>query len=102
MSWDDTFHTPCPLPGGGALVSFRDGAEYIAKLPADEQASAPWQRAAEHLLKAATAERAWEFFARVFVMNALYPEAVEPSYETRSMKQAAWRERRKAWKAGQG
>ena len=36
MSWDQRFYDPIELPKGKKLVTLRDAAEYITKLPKAE------------------------------------------------------------------
>jgi hypothetical protein len=71
-NWDATFIPAIPLPSGGQLVTFRDAGHYIDKLPKRHQADPLWQRAVKELLLAATDQVAWEFFARLSIMKALY------------------------------
>ena len=50
MSWDQQFFDPIILPGRKQLVTLRDAANYIVKLPKAEQQATPWQTAAEVLM----------------------------------------------------
>jgi hypothetical protein len=50
MSWDQKFSDPIELPSGRKLVTLRDAAKYIVKLPKTEQQLPEWQTAAEVLL----------------------------------------------------
>src|SRR5712672_3578796 len=50
MSWSRPFDEPIPLPRGRQLVTLKDAANYIQKLPAAEQQIAEWQVAVEALL----------------------------------------------------
>ena len=50
MSWDQRFFDPIMLPGRKPLVTLRDAAKYIVKLPKTEQQLPEWQTAAEVLL----------------------------------------------------
>ena len=50
MSWDQKFSDPIELPSGRKLVTLRDAAKYIVKLPKAEQQATPWQTAAEVLM----------------------------------------------------
>ena len=45
MSWDQRFFDPIELPSGRKLLTLRDAAEYITKLPKAEHDGAtllPW------------------------------------------------------------
>jgi hypothetical protein len=48
------FDDPIPLPGGGELVTLREAAEYIARLPKAEHDLPHWQLAMRLLIAAAT------------------------------------------------
>ena len=50
MSWDQRFYDPIELPNGRKLVTLRDAAQYIIKLPKAEQQATHWQTAAEILM----------------------------------------------------
>jgi hypothetical protein len=50
MSWDQQFFDPIELPKGKKLVTLRDAANYIMKLPKAEHDAAEWQAAMEALL----------------------------------------------------
>lgn len=50
MSWDQEFFDPIILPGRKPLVTIRDAAQYILKLPKAEQRAAQWQAAAKVLM----------------------------------------------------
>ena len=87
MSWDQRFFDPIILPARKPLVTLRDAALYITRLPKAEQQAAPWQTATEMLLL--VAERGGDLmFARIAMMKALHRH--EP--------QAAQKLRRKATK----
>jgi hypothetical protein len=45
VSWDQRFFDPIILPGRKPLVTFRDAALYITKLPKAEQQLEEWQTA---------------------------------------------------------
>ena len=49
MSWDKRFVDPIAAPGWKPLVTVRDAATYITKLPKDHDAD-EWQAAMEALL----------------------------------------------------
>jgi hypothetical protein len=70
MSWDQRFFDPIMLPGRKPLVTLRDAAEYITKLPHAEHNAEEWQAAMKALLL--VAERVGPtMFARIGVMKAL-------------------------------
>jgi hypothetical protein len=48
--WKRAFDEPIPLPRGRHLVTLKDAAEYIQKLPKAERQIAEWQAAVEALL----------------------------------------------------
>jgi hypothetical protein len=50
LSWDQRFFDPIVLPGRKPLLTLRDAAKYIVKLPRAEQQATPWQTAAEVLM----------------------------------------------------
>jgi hypothetical protein len=71
VSWDQRFLDPIVLPGRKQpLVTLRDAARYITKLPKAEHDAEEWQAAMEALLL--VAERGGPtMFARVGIMRAL-------------------------------
>jgi hypothetical protein len=50
MSWSRAFDEPIPLPRGRQIVTLKDAANYIQKLPRAEQDLEEWQAAVEALL----------------------------------------------------
>ncbi|SHG69413.1 hypothetical protein [Bradyrhizobium erythrophlei] len=70
MSWDKKFDEPIPLPKGKPLLTLRDAALYITKLPKAEHNAAEWQAAMEALLLVAEHDGP-TMFARIGVMRAL-------------------------------
>jgi hypothetical protein len=50
MSWDQTFFDPIELPNGRKLITLRDAATYVTKLPKAEQQAREWQTAAHVLM----------------------------------------------------
>ena len=50
VSWDQIFFDPIILPSRKPLVTLRDAANYIVKLPEVEQRASQWQAAAEVLM----------------------------------------------------
>ena len=49
-NWSRPFDEPIPLPHGRQLVTLKDAANYIQKLPKAEQDLEEWQAAVEALL----------------------------------------------------
>jgi hypothetical protein len=70
VSWDQQFFDPITLPGRKPLVTFRDAAQYITKLPKAEDDAAEWQAAMEALILVAT-RGGPTMLARIGVMRAL-------------------------------
>jgi hypothetical protein len=70
VSWDQGFDEPIPLPKGKQLVTLRDAALYITKLPEAEHDAEEWQTAMEALLPVAEHDGP-TMFARIGVMQAL-------------------------------
>ena len=70
MSWDQRFFEPIPLPKGKLLVTLRDAALYMTKLPKAEHDAQEWQAAMEALILVAE-HGGPTMFARIGVMRAL-------------------------------
>jgi hypothetical protein len=70
VSWNKSFFDPIILPSGHKLVTLRDAALYITKLPKAEHDAAEWQAAMEALLLVAESGGP-TMFARIGVMRAL-------------------------------
>ena len=71
MAWDQEFYDPINLPGRKKpLVTLRDAAEYIVKLPVAERDADEWQAAMEALILVAE-HNGPTMFARIGVMKAL-------------------------------
>ena len=68
--WPRPFDDPIPLPRGRQLVTLRDAAEFITKLPKAEHAAPEWQAAMEALLLVAEHDGP-TMLARIGVMQAL-------------------------------
>ncbi len=49
MPWSRAFDDPIPLPRGRQLVTLKDAATYIQRLPKAEQDLEEWQAAVEKL-----------------------------------------------------
>lgn len=70
MTWSRAFDDPVPLPSGEALRTLREAADYIMKLPKDQQKQPRWQAAVEALLMAAEG-RGPILHARIGMLRAL-------------------------------
>jgi hypothetical protein len=70
VSWDQRFFDPIELPGRKKLVTLRDAALYITKLPKAEHDAEEWLAAMEALLLVAEHDGP-TMFARIGVMWAL-------------------------------
>jgi hypothetical protein len=70
MSWDQRFFDPIILPGRKPLVTLRDAALFITKLPKAEHDAEEWQAAMEALILVAELGGP-TMFARISVMRAL-------------------------------
>ena len=68
--WQRPFEDPIPLPRGRALVTLKDGADYIMKLPKAEQSLPEWQAATEALIMAAE-DRGPLMHAHIGMLRAL-------------------------------
>jgi hypothetical protein len=73
--WSREFEDPILLPKGRQLVTLRDAATYITKLPGEEHMAPEWQDATEALILNATLGGP-TMLARVGVMRALNRHAV--------------------------
>jgi hypothetical protein len=70
VSWDQRFSDPLTVPGRKPLLTLRDAAVYITKLPRAEHNAEEWQAAMEALLLVAKHDGP-TMFARIGVMKAL-------------------------------
>jgi hypothetical protein len=68
--WSREFEEPIPLPKGKPLITLRDAALYITKLPKAEHDADEWQAAMEALLLVAELGGP-TMFARIGVMRAI-------------------------------
>jgi hypothetical protein len=71
VSWAIEFDDPIELPDGRKLITMRDAAAYITKLPKTEQKIEQWQTAVECLIRAAETGGGWPMLARIGFMKAL-------------------------------
>jgi hypothetical protein len=69
--WSRKFDDLIPLPDGRKLVTLRDAATYITKLPKEEAEIAEWQAAIEALMLVAKSNGGPTMLARIGVMRAL-------------------------------
>jgi hypothetical protein len=70
VSWDQQFFDPISLPGRKPLVTLREAAQYITKLPKAEHDAGEWQAAMQALMLVAE-HHGPTMFARIGVMRAL-------------------------------
>jgi hypothetical protein len=70
MVWSARFDDPIPLPRGRQLLTLRDAAGYLTKLPKAEQQLEHWQTAAACLIGAAEG-RDFLMHARIGMLRAL-------------------------------
>ena len=70
VGWARPFDDPILLPGGRELLTLRDAADYIMKLPKVEQQLDEWQTAIECLIGAAEG-RDFVMHSRIGVLRAL-------------------------------
>ena len=68
--WSRKFEEPIPLTKGSQLITLKDAALYITKLPKAEHDAEEWQAAMEALLLVAESGGP-TMFARIGVMRAL-------------------------------
>ena len=70
MPWSASFEDPIPLPDGRRLLTLRDAAGYITKLPKAEHSAPEWQAAMEALILVAETGGP-TMLARIGVVRAL-------------------------------
>src|SRR3977135_1617137 len=70
VPWDRPFAEPIELPKGKRLITLRDAAQYITKLPKAEHDAEEWQAAMQALLLVPEHDGP-TMFARIGVMRAL-------------------------------
>jgi hypothetical protein len=70
VAWDQVFFDPIRLSDGRNLITLRDAALYITKLPKAEHDAEEWQAAMAALLLVAEHDGP-TMFARIGVMRAL-------------------------------
>ena len=69
LPWSTPFEDPIPLPSGRKLVTLKDAADYITKLPKQESDLPEWQTAIEVLMLCSRGGH--PMMARIGVMKAL-------------------------------
>ena len=90
LSWDQQFSEPIPLPKGKKLVTLRDAAEYITKLPKAKHDAEQWLAAMEALLLVAEHDGP-TMFARIGMMLALNRSKAAPKVEPRRKRAKAYK-----------
>jgi hypothetical protein len=73
VDWSRRFEDPIPLPRGRQLVTLKDAAAYIMKLPKAEQNLEDWQTAVACLI-GATAGRDFVMHSRIGMLRAFEPQ----------------------------
>jgi hypothetical protein len=89
--WQRQFDDPIPLPRGRQLVTLKDVADYITKLPKVEQNLPEWQTAISCLIGAAEG-RDFLMHARIRMLRALNRH-VEQGFDP-SRKETHWGKRK--------
>ena len=81
--WHRTFDDPIPLPSSGKLLTLRDAANYITKLPKPEHDAPEWCAAIQALMPVA-AHGGDTILPRIGIMRALHPDEPEPTPQDHS------------------
>ena len=71
--WSRPFDDPIALPNGRKLLTLRDAATYITRLPKREHDAPAWRAAIEALMLVAE-HGGPTMMARIGMMRALYPD----------------------------
>jgi hypothetical protein len=90
--WSREFDDPIALPDGRKLVTLRDAASYITKLPKAEQDLEIWQIAVEHLIRAAETGGGWIWLASIGVLKSLHRD--RPQVFNPDRKETHWGKRK--------
>jgi hypothetical protein len=90
VSWDQRFFDPIELPSRRKLVTLRNAALYITKLPKAEHDAEEWLAAMEALLLVAE-HNGPTMFARIGMMRALNRSKPAPKNEPRRKRAKAYR-----------
>jgi hypothetical protein len=77
VSWDSHFADPIELPSGRKLITLRDAALYITKLPKAEHDADEWQAAMEALLLVAERDGP-TMFARIMTAATVQFQLLSP------------------------
>jgi hypothetical protein len=93
VSWDQPFFDPIILPNARRLVTLRDAALYMTKLPKAEHDAPEWQTAMQALMLVAEHDGP-AMFARIGMMRAL-DRHVERVFDS-SRKETHWGRRKLA------
>ena len=88
--WQRRFDDPIPLPGGRQLVTLRDAALYITKLPKAEHDAPEWQAAMQALIMVAEHDGP-TMLARVGMMRALHRHEPKAAPEVRRKRAKAYK-----------
>jgi len=91
VDWSRPFDEPIQPPKGKKLVTLKDAAAYIMKLPKSKQQSPEWQAAGEAVIMAAE-DRGPLMHAHVGMMLALHGAKPIPEYD--SSKERHWGRRK--------
>jgi hypothetical protein len=90
MPWATPFEDPIPLPNRRQLITLKDAADFITKLPKAEQDLPHWQIAIACLIDTAEG-RDFLLHARVGVLRALNAGKPNPDVTPRGKKSKAYR-----------
>jgi hypothetical protein len=90
LSWDQRFFDPIILPRRKPLVTLRDAALYITKLPKAEHDAPEWQAAMQALILVAEHDGP-TMFAQIGVMRALHRHKSKTATVTRRKRAKAFR-----------
>ena len=91
MPWSTPFDDPIPLPNGKKLVTLKDAANHITKLPKAEHNAPEWQAAMEALILVAE-NGGPTMLARIGILRALN-RRVERVFDP-SRKETHWGKRK--------
>jgi hypothetical protein len=82
MPWSQPFEDPIPLPDGGELVTLKQAADYVRRLP-KTQHDLDHRRTAVEMLILAAEDRRPTMFARIGMLRALNHGKPAPTVERR-------------------
>jgi hypothetical protein len=83
--WKRAFDDPIPVPKGKPLLTLKDAADYITRLPEAKQQQPAWQAAIEALILVAETDGP-TMFARIGIMRALNHSKPAPKIAPRRAK----------------